>query len=437
MQVYEKLSNMLAELSNDPFNPVLNTRIANEYVYLGQTASAVSFYLRTAEYGYYTHGEYVYASLLKASQCFENQMGREHTVRNLMEKAIAYSAKRPEAWFLLARWYERNKKWQEAYTAAEVGIQNLPSIFFPLPIDVEYAGDFVLPFEKAVAAWWIGRQDESERIFNDLLKQNLPDLYRNAIKANMDRLEMKYTSTAEGNHYDDFLSNGFKSIPGWVLPDLPEFLRLLKDVEWNQEGGVAEIGVYMGRFFLLLRAMLTKEEPSFGIDIFEDQELNIDFSGTNRARQDIFKHYIDKYDVFNGKGIEIIKGDSTSSKTQAEFDKLIPQGSIRYFSVDGGHTKVHALNDLRLAEKYLADGGVVILDDILHPHWLGVMDGLVEYLSNHPTLIPFAIGHNKLFLCKYSYHQKYLDVASKSKSATKLVEFMGHKMWVVQWVNIG
>ena len=149
----QKITDLIVELSKDPFNPFLSTRIAEEYYHMGQTASAVSFYLRTAEYGYYTHGEHVYASLLKAAKCFDNQMGREHTVRNLMEKAIAYSPKRPEAWFLLSRWYERNQKWQESYTAAEVGIQNLPSIFFPLPIDVEYAGDFVLPFQKGVAAW--------------------------------------------------------------------------------------------------------------------------------------------------------------------------------------------------------------------------------------------------------------------------------------------
>ena len=128
---------------------------------------------------------------------------------------------------------------------------------------------------------------------------------------------------------------------------------------------------------------------------------------------------------------------SSDLATHALLSQSIPEGSMRYISVDGGHTKVHALNDLRLAEKYIADGGVVILDDILHPHWLGVMDGLVEYLSTHPTLVPFAIGHNKLFLCKYSYHKKYLETAQKSSSATKLVEFMGHKLWVVQWVNIG
>ena len=437
MQEYNNITDLIFALSKDPFNPVLSLRIANEYHRLGQTASAVSFYLRTAEYGYYTHGEYVYASLLKASQCFENQTGRENTVRNLMEKAIAYSPKRPEAWFLLSRYYERNQKWQESYTAAEVGIQNLPSIFFPLPIDVEYAGDFVLPFQKAVAAWWVGRQDESAQIFQTLIQQNLPDLYRNAIKANMDRLNIPYESATENNPFDKFLNEGFKSVPGWVLADLPEFLRILKDVEWNKEGGVAELGVYMGRFFLLLRAMLDKAEPSYGIDIFEDQNLNLDFSGTDKARQDVFKGYIDKYDAFGGEGIQIIKGDSTSSKTQAELAEIIPEGSIRFFSIDGGHTKIHTLNDLKIAEKYVADAGVVILDDILHPHWLGVMDGLVQYLTDFPTLVPFAIGHNKMFLCKFSYHQKYLEIAQKSRSATKQIEFMGHKLWVVQWVNIG
>ena len=437
MEQFNAINDLIVKFSNDPFNPVLSFRLAVEYERIGQTASAVSFYLRTAEYGYHTHGEHVYASLLKASQCFQNQTGREHTVRNLMEKAIAYSPKRPEAWFLLARYYEQNKKWQEAYTAAEVGIQNLPSIFFPLPVDVDYPGDFCLPFEKAVAAWWVGRQDESEKIFRNLLQQNLPDTYRNAIKANMDRLNMSYGVVAENNPFDKFLSEGFKAVPGWVVADLPEFLRLLKDVEWNKEGGVAELGVYMGRFFLLLRAMLDTAEPSYGIDIFEDQALNLDFSGTNKARQDVFQTYIDKYDAFGGEGIQIIKGDSTSSKTQAELAEAIPEGSIRFFSIDGGHTKIHTLNDLKIAEKYVADAGVVILDDILHPHWLGVMDGLVQYLSDFPTLVPFAVGHNKMFLCKFSYHQKYLEIAQKSHSATKQIEFMGHKLWVVQWVNIG
>ena len=109
---------------------------------------------------------------------------------------------------------------------------------------------------------------------------------------------------------------------------------------------------------------------------------------------------------------------------------------MRYFSIDGGHTKTHTLNDLKLAEKYVSDTGIVILDDITHPHWLGVMDGLVEYLRTFPTLVPFAIGHNKLFLCKYPYHSKYLEVVEKSAFGIELVTFMGYQLWVSERVYI-
>lgn len=437
MSETNKIEELIYQFSKDPFNPWLSFNIAVEYQRIGQTASAVSFYLRTAEYGYHTHGELVYASLLKSAQCFENQTGRQTTVLNLFLKAIAYSAKRPEAWFLLARYYERDQKWQEAYTCAETGLSNLPSIYSPLPIDVEYAGDFVLEFEKGVAAWWVGRQDETAQIFQKLLQQPLPEAYEQAIIGNMTRLEIPMNPKTDIEPFDRYMNYGFKYVPGWVVSTLPPFLKTLKNVEWNKTGGIAEIGVYMGRFFLLMRAMLDKSEPSYGIDIFEDQDLNIDYSGTNKARREIFQNYIDKYDPFGGKDITIIKADSTSSKSQAEIAEIIPEGSIRFLSVDGGHTKIHALNDLKLAEKYIADAGVVILDDILHPHWLGVMDGLVQYLTDFPTLVPFAVGHNKMFLCKFSYHSKYLEVARNCGSATKQIEFMGHKVWVVEWVNIG
>ena len=45
-----KIEDLVIELSKDPFNPVLNFEVAVEYERQNQTASAVSFYLRTAEY---------------------------------------------------------------------------------------------------------------------------------------------------------------------------------------------------------------------------------------------------------------------------------------------------------------------------------------------------------------------------------------------------
>jgi len=184
-----EIKDLIVQLSNNPFSPELNLKIADEYDRIGQTASAVSFYLRTAEYGYYTHYDHVYASLLKSAQCFSHQQNREHTVQNLYYKAIAYLPQRPEAWFLFSRYFEQNKKWQESYTYAEVGL-SLPEVKHkPLPIWVEYPGRYGLTFQKAVAAWWVGRQDESVSLFREMLKDpTIGHVHLQSIKNNLKNL---------------------------------------------------------------------------------------------------------------------------------------------------------------------------------------------------------------------------------------------------------
>jgi len=436
MEEYNKIDDLVVELSNDPFNPRINLSLAIEYEKIDQTASAVSFYLRTAEYGYYSHREHVYASLLKSAQCFENQKNRDSTVHNLILKAVAYEPTRAEAWFFLSRYYEKNAKWQESYTAAETGLSRVTHAQAPLPLDIKCPGVIGLLFQKAIAAWWIGRQDESSEILINLNKESLPKMYEDAVKYNMNRLNILEEEIAESNLLDKYLKNGFFQVPGWVVRTLPEFMKVLKNVEWNNSGGVAEIGVYMGRFFLLLRALIDTPEKSYGIDVFEEQHLNIDYSGTNLARKNIFEDNVSNFDAHGGKGVVPIQGDSTSSEMHKRLDRIIPSGSIRFFSIDGGHTKVHTINDLRLAEKYISDSGVVILDDILHQHWFGVVDGALEYLRNFPTLTPFALGHNKLFLCKYSCHSKYLKEVEKSGHGQRLITIMGHEVWAVEKINV-
>ena len=183
--MYKTIDDLVTELSSDPFNPILSFKIAMEYEKVGQTASAISFYLRTAEYGYESYPEYVYASLLKTAQCFEHQKNRESTVHNLFLKAVAYLPTRPEAWFLLARYCERAKRWQEAYTFAETGLMYTKIKITPLPIWVDYPGEYALDFEKAVTGWWVGRKDESQKIFQELLKKDIGDIYRTAVISNL------------------------------------------------------------------------------------------------------------------------------------------------------------------------------------------------------------------------------------------------------------
>lgn len=188
--MHNSIDELIVELSANSFDPVLSFKIAETYVSIGQTAAAVSFYLRTAEYGYESHRDYVYTSLIKSSKCFENQTGRQVTVLNLLLKAVAYAPERPEGWMLLSRCYQADKKWQESYTASEVGIKLANKDCAQLPADVGYPGFYSLEFQKGVAAWWVGRQDETGSIFRKLIKESIDPIYMNAIVGNMNRLNI-------------------------------------------------------------------------------------------------------------------------------------------------------------------------------------------------------------------------------------------------------
>jgi len=180
------IEKLVVLLSVDPFNPELNFKCAVEYERINQTASAVSFYLRAAEYGVDNHPTIVYTSLLRMASCFADQNDRVNTVSNCILQAVAHMPERPEAYFLMSQFYERQGAWQECYTWAEMGL-SVPS-WEPLPADVGYHGEYVLEFEKAVSAWWVGRKDESAELLLKLSKESMPKEYKNAVRSNMERV---------------------------------------------------------------------------------------------------------------------------------------------------------------------------------------------------------------------------------------------------------
>lgn len=186
----KSIEELIESASHDMFNPVLNFEIAEKYNELNQTASAVSFYLRAAEYGVKSHPLIAYTSLLKMSICFNDQRDRNKTVLNNILQAIALVPDRPEGYFFLSRYYEQLAAWQECYTMATVGefMAFDPEYMEPLPGDVEYFGAYVLKFEKAVSAWWIGRQEESRELFKELDLMELEPRYRASVESNLSNI---------------------------------------------------------------------------------------------------------------------------------------------------------------------------------------------------------------------------------------------------------
>jgi hypothetical protein len=189
MSSNEIIERLVVEVSSDPLSPVKNFNAAVEYEKLNQTASAVGFYLRAVEYGFETHPLIAYASLLRISICMEGQKDRNWTVSNTILQAMAFLPARPEAYFLMSKFYEKSAQWQESYTFSQLGLMYSEHSMLELPLDVSYIGTNGLLFQKAVSAWWIGRKDESIKLFTHLSTiKNLPIDYQISIKENLERI---------------------------------------------------------------------------------------------------------------------------------------------------------------------------------------------------------------------------------------------------------
>jgi Methyltransferase domain len=166
-------------------------------------------------------------------------------------------------------------------------------------------------------------------------------------------------------------------------------------------GSVAEIGVHMGRLFLLLNLAKLPDEKSLAIDVFDDQHLNVDKSGYSSREK--FLSNVAKW--CGDQNIEIIQKSSLHLSVREILDRV---GPCRIISIDGGHTEECVMNDLQLAEGILLDEGVVVLDDFFHQEWPGVASGGSRHMLDPAmALRPFCITPNKLYLSKSVYHDFY------------------------------
>jgi glycosyltransferase involved in cell wall biosynthesis len=102
-------------------------------------------------------------------------------------RAWEYRPGRPEAIHRLARTYNEKGLHRSAYLIASMG----RSVWYPSPCgDIlfleRWAEEFGIPFERSIAAWWIGHHDESIQGFRDLLAcPDLPDAFREMCEHNL------------------------------------------------------------------------------------------------------------------------------------------------------------------------------------------------------------------------------------------------------------
>jgi tetratricopeptide (TPR) repeat protein len=183
------LINAIEQYSVDTENAEKNYNLATVYHKMGQTASAISYYLRAAER--VNDDSLAYVCLLKIADCFDRQGNRHFTVRSLYKMAISHAPERPEAYYLASRFEERNGCYMEAYQYAEIALKLKLDDKVHYRLDVDYPGKYGLIFEKAVASWWIGRSSECRKLLHVLADDyydEMDETHINAVQNNLSRL---------------------------------------------------------------------------------------------------------------------------------------------------------------------------------------------------------------------------------------------------------
>ena len=118
------LDDLIVDYVIDSENSIKNYKVALEYERIGQTAAAISFFLRAAERT--EDNELAYECLIRIGHCFDRQKNRNYTVKSMYNAAISIFPERPEAYYHLSRILESEKSYFEAYTAIEIAL-NLSS----------------------------------------------------------------------------------------------------------------------------------------------------------------------------------------------------------------------------------------------------------------------------------------------------------------------
>lgn len=173
--------------------------------------------------------------------------------------------------------------------------------------------------------------------------------------------------------------------------------------ELSVTGPVAELGAFEGRFFIALAKSLKDGERALGIDTFEwPNPQVIDRFEANCVRQG----------VPTEKRITW-KADSNEITSKELLAKLGGE-KVRLIHVDGEHTQAALTKDLELATAVIRDGGVIVLDDMLHPGYPTLMVAVQAYLDCHQDMTVLCIidresifAATKFILCQKSWFKKY------------------------------
>ncbi len=137
-------------------------------------------------------------------------------------------------------------------------------------------------------------------------------------------------------------------------------------------GHIAEIGTFEGRFFIAMALGLAPGERALGIDTF---------NWPNDGLLDLFHGHCARLGLARERYTAI---KAKASELSADDIRTAVGGPVRFWHLDGDHSREALLADLALAEATLHPQGIIVLDDMLHPGYPLLIVAVHEWMEAHP-----------------------------------------------------
>ena len=337
-----QLQEQIYRYIDSPLNPGINFDTGLYYESIGQTAAALSFFLRCAEL---TDDDLLaYEALLKTYRCVAKQTRRPVWEKEQLMIAMTHMPNRPEAYFLLSLWHSARQEWTEAHHYAVTGQKICDLDAKPLGSDVGYVGHWGLKFQEAFTCWWRGQREHSYKLWKELYQDPAVDNeeYFNIILNNLKNFNLIPTKHDPiiyvGDDFQKLQSRirfaGCKRIDHTNSQALQD-LFVLRCWENKRQGTYLEIGggqPYLGNN----TALLEKRNKWNGLSIDLHQPYVDAWNESLREnpiiREDaVHLNYLDLINKYNlGNEIDYLSIDIDPAYKSLEVLKRIPFEEVKF-----------------------------------------------------------------------------------------------------------
>lgn len=403
----KELKNKLLDFVEDPYSLINNLELGFVYESENQLASAISHYLRAAEFGVDSSNKnkklLIYESLLRAALCFDKLGRRMYVTRGLIYQAIAMMPEMPDAYLLMCKMHEKNGEWFECMAYCSSGIEALNKQKDNLGVfrfDNDSRNFDLLTneflYQRAISDYYSGRNMRSRIDFLELIRR--PNLQRWILDASINSLNsIGYTERYNTISYNPvksskelFKDNNFVSF-SQCMQDIFVSSLVGKNGKYLEIGSADPFG--NSNTYLLERDFGWK-----GVSIEIDRNLVDKFNSSRRnkafcfdAREVDYKKLLEDNGFYGD--MQYLQLDCEPAQVTLSVLKRIPFDDYRFAVITYEHDAYKDNDPARQeSRRFLKEKGYeLIISDVAH----NCMDSYEDWWV-HPDLILNYIDREKL-----------------------------------------